>query len=85
MLGLNAFKIVFYESLEKLFSPECVNLFDHVEGVLAELDVVRGLPAALVLVGRDVSPEGLQVAQAVPRHSDVCAFPFDQLKKDFRR
>jgi hypothetical protein len=63
--------------------PECVNFFDLIEGVLPELDVVRGLPAALVLVGRDVGPEGLKVAQAVARHCDVGPLAFDQLKKDF--
>ena len=53
---------------------------DAVEGVLSELDVVRGGAAPFVLVGRDVGAEALQVAETVPRHHDVSALPLDQLK-----
>ena len=65
-----------------MFSPECVNLFDHVEGVLAELDVVGRGPATLVLVSGNVGAEGLQVAQAVSGHHDLGSFPFNDLKID---
>ena len=61
--------------------PERVNFFDLVEGVLAKLDVVRRFPAALVLVGGDVRPEGFQVAQAVAGNGDVSTLSFNQLKK----
>ena len=50
--------------------------------MLAELDVVRGGAAALVLVGGDVGAEGLQVAQAVPGHHHVGALALDQLNKN---
>ena len=49
--------------------------------MLAELDVVRGGSAALVLVGGDVGAEGLKVAQAVAGHHYVRALPLDQLIK----
>ena len=62
--------------------PERIDLLDHVEGVLAQLDVVRGRPAALVLVGRNVGAEGLQVAEAVPGHHDVGTLALDKLKID---
>ncbi len=45
--------------------PLGVELLDPVERVLAELDLLGGWPAPLVLVRRDVNPMGLQVAQAV--------------------
>ncbi len=61
--------------------PQCVNFFDLVKGVLAKLDVVRGFTAALVLVGGDVRPEGLQVAQAVAGDGDIGTLSFDQLKE----
>ena len=60
--------------------PECVDFFDLVEGVLAKLDVMRRFPAALVLVGGDVCPESLQVAQAVSSNGDVGTLSFNQLK-----
>lgn len=64
-----------------MFQPECVDLFDHVERVLAELDVVRRGPATLVLVGGNVGAEGLKVAQAVPGHHELGSFAFDHLNK----
>ena len=43
---------------------------------------MRGRPAALVLVGRNVGAEGLQVAEAVPGHHDVGTLALDKLKID---
>jgi len=60
--------------------PECVNFFDLVEGVLAKLDVMRCFAAALILVGGDVRPEGLQVAQAVTCNGNVSTLSLNQLQ-----
>ena len=59
----------------------CVEFFDSVEGILAQLHIIGSGLAALVLVSRNVRSEGLQVAEAVSRDHDVCALPLNDLKR----
>ena len=51
--------------------PFGIEFLDDIEGVLAQLNVVCGCAAPVVLVSRDVGAEGLHIAQAVTGHHNV--------------
>ena len=59
--------------------PVDVQLLDIVVDVLAELHVLGGGSAALILVCRDINPEGLQSGEAVPCHQSLGPLPLYQL------
>ena len=59
--------------------PVDVELVHLVVDVLAQLDILGSRSAALVLVSRDVDPEGLQGGEAVPGDQGLRPLPLYQL------
>jgi len=59
--------------------PVHIQLIYLVEDILAQLDILGSRSATLILVCRDVCPEGLQIRQAVSGHHHISALSFYQL------
>ena len=57
--------------------PLRVQLFNAIERELAQLNVLRGGSAALILIGGDIGAESLHVGKAVPSDHDFGPFAFD--------
>ena len=59
--------------------PVHVQLLYLVIDMLTQLNILRSRSATLILVSRDVCPEGLQIGQAVPGYHHISPLPLYEL------